>query len=69
MQHDGCYKCHIGSPVRMCVITQKETKVVQKSLARLPGKVKETVTANSLTSKKWKARSNRKKRNTDNNAG
>lgn len=67
MQHEGCYKCHIRSPVRMCAITQKETKVVQKSLACLPGKVKETVAANSLTSKKWKACSIRKKMNTDKN--
>ena len=51
----------------MCAVTHKETKVVQKSFAHLLGKVKETVAANSLTSKKWKACSNRKKRNTDKN--
>lgn len=48
----------------MCAIAQKETKVVQKSLAYLPGKVKDTVAANSLNTKKWEACSNEKKRNT-----
>lgn len=52
MQHEGCYKCHIRNPVRMCAITQKENKAIQKTLVHLPGKVKKTVAANSLTSKK-----------------
>lgn len=39
-------------PVRLYAIIQKETKVVQNFLAHLPGKVKEAVAANSLTSKK-----------------
>lgn len=38
--------------------------MVQKSLAYLPGKVKDTVAANSLNTKNWKACSKKMKRNT-----
>lgn len=52
MQHEGCYKYPVRRPVRLCAIIQKEAKVIQNFIAHLPGKVKEAIAANSLTSKR-----------------
>lgn len=53
------------NPSCKCAISQKENKA---DLALLPGKVKETTAANSLTSKKWQGCSNGKKRNKSNSS-